>query len=70
MIIILRGAVRRIYFGNLCNPVVVFVITLKVNAFFLPRAKLFRGKKILGDYDIKVEQVQFISQMKSIASTL
>lgn len=31
-----------------------------MNSLFLPRAKLFRGKKVLGDYDIKVEQVRFI----------
>lgn len=36
--------------------------TLIVNTFFvsvLTRAKLFRGKKVHGDYDIKVEQVGF-----------
>lgn len=32
----------------------------------LPRAKLFRGKKVHGDYDIKVEQVSLIRQTASI----
>ena len=42
---------------------------LKVNLSVLPRAKLFKGKKLLGDYDIKVEQVRFMKPVISITST-
>lgn len=35
----------------------LFFIVLHFCHVFQLRAKLFRGKKIYGDYDIKVEQV-------------
>ncbi|KAF7651299.1 hypothetical protein LDENG_00112560 [Lucifuga dentata] len=34
-------------------------IYFSTSFFFSSRAKLFRGKKVLGDYDIKVEQAEF-----------
>uniref|UniRef100_A0A6Q2XXM2 Synapsin-1 n=1 Tax=Esox lucius TaxID=8010 RepID=A0A6Q2XXM2_ESOLU len=37
-----------------------------IHGYLLPRAKLFRGKKVLGDYDIKVEQAEF-SEINVIA---
>lgn len=36
---------------------------------FLNRAKLLRGKKVYGDYDIKVEQVSLTKPLRSILST-
>lgn len=37
--------------------------------FFFSRAKCFRGKKVLGDYDIKVEQVTTLEPRIAPASS-
>uniref|UniRef100_A0A6Q2Z845 Synapsin-1 n=1 Tax=Esox lucius TaxID=8010 RepID=A0A6Q2Z845_ESOLU len=42
------------------------ILMLIIHGYLLPRAKLFRGKKVLGDYDIKVEQAEF-SEINVIA---
>ncbi|CAB1412860.1 unnamed protein product [Pleuronectes platessa] len=39
-----------------CTNVSLNLISLSL---FFPRAKVFRGKKILGDYDVRVEQAEF-----------
>lgn len=41
-----------------------------VCVFVLKRAKLFKGKKVHGDYDIKVEQVRLTKLFLSILGSL
>ncbi|KAK7915707.1 hypothetical protein WMY93_011468, partial [Mugilogobius chulae] len=42
--------------------------TLYIFTFYWSRAKVFRGKKVLGDYDIKVEQAEF-SEVNLVAQS-
>ena len=54
---------------NLWNSKSLFCHNTKSLCFcFLTRAKLFRGKKIYGDYDIKVEQVRLPEPLISFLS--
>lgn len=43
-----------------------FTVTWAMTVSPLTRAKLFRGKKVFGDYDIKVEQVCFTTLLGSV----
>ena len=61
---------RRVQLFNWGNIFVVSYCTEKVNqncVSVLLRAKLFRGKKVQGDYDIKVEQVSLIRKAALIS---
>jgi len=42
------------------------ILVLVLFLFSFSRAKCFRGKKVLGDYDIKVEQATF-SELNLVA---